>query len=125
MREQTILTNPVCVFAYCTRPSRHGDQDHIVEPHNGGDSSSRNFAPLCRFHHRLKTHTGWTYVRTGPTTFIWTSPHGRVYEWDTRQPTPGDIPTDRPRRHRRRGHTHVHDGLLLRPGPRRSTRTDP
>ena len=60
MREQTILTNPVCVFAYCTRPSRHGDQDHIVEPHNGGDSSSSNFAPLCRFHHRLKTHSGWT-----------------------------------------------------------------
>ena len=45
--------------------------------------TSRNLAPLCRGHHRYKTHAGWTVVRTGPTTFTWTSPHGYTYDWDT------------------------------------------
>jgi hypothetical protein len=38
-----------------------------------------NLAPLCRFHHRLKTHGGWTYERIAPRTFRWTSPLGHVY----------------------------------------------
>jgi hypothetical protein len=74
-REQAWLTHPTCVFPRCTRPSRGQDLDHIDEwPH--GATTSANLAPLCRGHHRLKTHSAWTYQRTGPRTFTWTSPHG-------------------------------------------------
>ena len=38
-----------------------------------------NIAPLCRGHHRLKTHGGWTYTKLDPTTYLWRSPHGHHY----------------------------------------------
>jgi hypothetical protein len=86
-REQAILTNPTCVFAHCTRPSRTADLDHLdnwsQDPETGGTTESINLAPLCRGHHRYKTHAGWTVVRTGPTTFTWTSPHGYTFGWDS------------------------------------------
>ena len=37
---------------------------------------SCNTAPVCRRHHRLKTHTPWTYTVIDPGTYLWTSPHG-------------------------------------------------
>jgi hypothetical protein len=79
LREQVYLTHPTCVFMACTRPSRGCDVDHILEPERGGPTCTCNLAPLCRTHHRHKTHGGWTYQRTGPRTFVWTSPHGHVY----------------------------------------------
>jgi hypothetical protein len=48
-----------------------------------GPTESWNLAPLCRYHHRLKTFTAWTYYRTGPTTFEWTSPMGYTYLVET------------------------------------------
>jgi hypothetical protein len=77
-KEQAWLTHPTCVFPHCTRPSRGKDTDHITE-YPRGRTTSWNLAPLCRRHHRLKTHTAWTYVRTGPRTFTWTSPMGHTY----------------------------------------------
>jgi hypothetical protein len=79
LREQVMLTHPTCVFMHCTRSSRSCDCDHIIEYDQGGPTCSCNLAPLCRHHHRYKTHGGWTYERTGPRTFRWTSPHGHVY----------------------------------------------
>ena len=35
------------------------DLDHVI-PHPAGPTSESNLAALCRYHHRLKTHTGWT-----------------------------------------------------------------
>jgi hypothetical protein len=78
MREQAVLTHPTCVFPHCTRPSRRCDLDHTVPSERGGTTDSWNLAPLCRFHHRVKTHGGWSYVRTAPRSFTWTSPHGLV-----------------------------------------------
>ena len=74
--EQAILLNPTCVFPRCSRPSSTCDLDHIV-PWPLGPTTSSNLAPLCRGHHRLKTHGGWGCVRVGPTEFLWTSPSGR------------------------------------------------
>jgi hypothetical protein len=34
---------------------------------------------LCRHHHRLKTHTPWTYRRLDTRLFVWTDPHGTHY----------------------------------------------
>jgi hypothetical protein len=79
LREQVMLTHPSCVFMHCTRPSRSCDCDHIIDYRSGGPTCSCNLAPLCRFHHRLKTHGGWTYERIAPRIFAWTSPLGHVY----------------------------------------------
>ncbi|GAA4366651.1 HNH endonuclease signature motif containing protein [Nocardioides caricicola] len=81
-QEQVTLTFPTCVFPSCSRPSRTTDTDHITA-YPTGRTETRNLAPLCRGHHRLKTHTAWTYHRIGPTTFVWTSPHGHTYLVDT------------------------------------------
>ena len=42
-------------------------------------SCSCNTAPLCRRHHRAKTHAGWTYTALERGTYVWTSPHGYQY----------------------------------------------
>ncbi len=78
-----------CVFPWCTRParSRSGgrgcDHDHVT-PYDPADPARGptcicNLAPLCRSHHRLKTHTGWRYRTLEPGTYLWTSPHGYRY----------------------------------------------
>ncbi|HEY0953058.1 HNH endonuclease signature motif containing protein, partial [Nocardioides sp.] len=76
--EQAVLTHPTCVFPGCSRPSRACDLDHTI-PWPLGPTATWNLAPLCRFHHRLKTTGGWTYQRQSPTSFEWTSPHHRTY----------------------------------------------
>ncbi len=91
IREQVALRDRTCVFPWCTRPARRCDIDHI-EPfdHHAaaegrpqpGPTQSSNLAALCRFHHRLKTFTTWTYRMTAPGTFEWTSPHGHHYRRD-------------------------------------------
>jgi hypothetical protein len=79
MREQVILTCPTCVFPGCGRTARRCDLDHITPWHQGGKTETLNLAPLCRLHHRMKTHGNWTYERPTLTTFVWTTPMGRVY----------------------------------------------
>ncbi len=77
--EQSILVNHACVFPWCTRSARACDSDHIRPHDTGGPTCSDNIAPLCRKHHRLKTHGGWTYTRIEAGTFLWNSPHGYTY----------------------------------------------
>jgi len=91
IREQVMLRDRTCVFPWCTRPARGCDVDHVVEyDHQAepegrsqpGPTSTRNLACLCRFHHRLKTHSAWRYRVTGPGAYEWTSPHGHHYRRD-------------------------------------------
>ncbi|CAM3753652.1 HNH endonuclease signature motif containing protein [Nocardioides zeicaulis] len=88
IREQVMLRDRTCVFPWCTRPARACDIDHITPyDHDAaaegrpqpGPTATSNLAPLCRSHHRLKTHTAWRYVHLGPGVFEWTSPHGHHY----------------------------------------------
>jgi hypothetical protein len=83
LREQTLLTHPTCVFPWCTRPSRglepgehDADCDHRVPYAVVQHSCSCNLAPLCRRHHRAKTHAGWTYTALERGSYLWRSPHG-------------------------------------------------
>ena len=75
-----------CAFPTCRMPAHRCDLDHIQPfnhhtPHSGGQTTPDNLQPLCRRHHRLKTHDpGWRVTRnphTGTTT--WTSPTGHTY----------------------------------------------
>ncbi|WP_426245346.1 HNH endonuclease signature motif containing protein [Nocardioides sp. LHG3406-4] len=89
LREQVILRDRTCVFPWCTRPARACDLDHIVPWEHGGPTSTANLTALCRRHHRLTTHTAWTYERTGPAAYTWTSPHGHTYVRDDTGTEPG------------------------------------
>ena len=74
--EQVALRDLTCVFPWCSRPARGCDTDHVVPFDGGGTTSTDNLAPLCRRHHRLKTHgRGWTYTVLDAGTYLWSSPH--------------------------------------------------
>jgi len=109
VREHLALRDITCVFPWCgttahptaLRHTRNGepvhrtDCDHIqpYQPDGPPDQTSTdNLAPLCRRHHRLKTHTGWRYrVHDRPGTYLWTSPHGLTFLRDhtgTRETNP-------------------------------------
>ncbi|MEE3125952.1 MAG: hypothetical protein VX494_01975 [Actinomycetota bacterium] len=86
------LKRTMCVFPHCTRTSARTDLDHIdeyVPPDQGGppgQTATDTLAPLCRRHHRAKTHPSpastssttiaWDYQQLTPTTWLWASPHG-------------------------------------------------
>ena len=76
LKEQVRLRYRECVFPDCHRPSRSCDLDHII-PWPFGPTATSNLAPLCRGHHRLKTHTRWRYEYVPGAGFVWTDPHGR------------------------------------------------
>lgn len=78
LRERVILRNPTCVFPHCARPSRGCDLDHLV-PWPLGPTTEANLAPLCRHHHRLKTHTHWRYESLAPGVFLWHDPHDQRF----------------------------------------------
>jgi hypothetical protein len=69
-----------CVHPHCNRPARECDCDHTVPYADGGPTCPCNLAPLCRHHHRLKTHAGWHYWPLGPPgLYLWRDPHGLLY----------------------------------------------
>jgi hypothetical protein len=83
------------VFPFCARPAHGCDVDHVIpydhdHDHDAdaegrpppGPTNTDNLAALCRFHHRLKTHSAWRYDMTAPGIFEWTSPHGHRYRRD-------------------------------------------
>ncbi len=80
------LRDPVCVFPGCTRDSRACDLDHIepyLPPDEGGPPGQThpvNLAPLCRRHHRVKTHARWCYRRLPDGGYRWITPTGRVID---------------------------------------------
>lgn len=94
VREHVLAVHPTCVFPYCTKTARACDLDHVepwrdpgaADPAGGldppGPTSTDNLAPLCRHHHRLKTHAGWRYRRAGPASYDWTDPHGQRFHRD-------------------------------------------
>ena len=96
LREQTILTHPTCVFPWCTRPARalepdehDADCDHRVPYAVVKHSCSCNAAPLCRRHHRAKTHGRLDLHRPRPRHLC------------VDQPAPVPVPARRPRHPRR------------------------
>ncbi|SDE59776.1 HNH endonuclease signature motif containing protein [Auraticoccus monumenti] len=93
LREHIALRDRTCVFPWCSRPAHprstrqrndgtptwSTDADHIEPYDTGGPTSTDNLAPLCRKHHRLKTHTPWRYRMLALGHYEWTSPHGLCF----------------------------------------------
>ena len=95
LAEQTNLRDHTCVFPWCTRPARTCDSDHVIAHAEGGTTCSCDLAPVCRRHHRLKTHSAWTYTVLEPGAYLWTTPHGYQYLRDHHGTL--DVTADRPR----------------------------
>ena len=96
LREQVVLRDKTCVFPRCTRSARRCDIDHVIpydptDPAAGGQTASDNLAPLCRRHHRLKTHGRWRYRMTSLGVFEWTSPHGYRFRRDRTGTSPPQL----------------------------------
>jgi hypothetical protein len=116
--ERIALRDHTCVFPWCTRPARalapdaHPcDCDHVIpyqpdDTHGSGGTDGRahqtcpcRLAPLCRRHHRLKTHSAWTYTILEPGSYLWSSPHGYHYLRDHHGTLDVSPDRARPRRH--------------------------
>jgi hypothetical protein len=92
------------VFPWCDKPGRNHDLDHIEDYDDTGppdQTSSSKLSRLCRFHHRVKTHSElWSYERLADGTYLWTGPHRRHWIVDSKGTTmvtvspetlPGDV----------------------------------
>lgn len=74
-----ITRDGTCRFPGCGMPAVRCDLDHEVAWEDGGGTDRDNLGPLCRRHHRLKTHTGWALRRNADGGVTWTSPAGGIY----------------------------------------------
>ncbi|MFC8667289.1 DUF222 domain-containing protein [Streptomyces sp. NPDC057199] len=81
-----VARDQYCAFPSCRMPASRCDLDHVrafdhARPERGGPTTPENLQPLCRRHHRLKTHhPGWRVgrdARTGDA--VWTAPTGHTY----------------------------------------------
>ena len=83
--EHLRLRQPMDVFPYAAGGSRRTDLDHTtpyLHPQRGGppgQTAVGNLGPLVRYHHRLKTHGQWNVRQPEPGTWVWRTPHGRIY----------------------------------------------
>ncbi|QSR27678.1 hypothetical protein CFH99_18810 [Nocardioides aromaticivorans] len=73
------LRDHTCRFPNCPQQAVRCDLDH-AQPHGeGGKTRPCNLVPLCRRHHRSKTHSQWRYLVIQPGHYLWTSPHGQHF----------------------------------------------
>jgi hypothetical protein len=85
LREQLLLRNPADVFPYAAAVSRRIDVDHTIpylDPDDGGPPGQTrigNLGPHTRYHHRIKTFSGWQVRQPEPGIWLWRSPHRRIY----------------------------------------------
>ena len=82
LAHQVAERDGTCIHPWCTRPARCCDNDHCVPYGEGGTTGTDNIAPLCRRHHRTKTHAGWTYRFLRPGAYLWRSPTGYWFHRD-------------------------------------------
>ena len=59
-RAAILVRDGGCAFPGCDRPPRWCDIHHIIPWLNGGHTDRDNGVALCRHHHRLIHHDGWT-----------------------------------------------------------------
>jgi 5-methylcytosine-specific restriction protein A len=69
-----------CVFPGCDRKPKWCDAHHLKPWEDDGPTDLDNGCLLCRRHHTLIHHRGWTLERAAGTgTFTATSPDGRPF----------------------------------------------
>jgi hypothetical protein len=87
LRDYVRLRYPTCTGPGCRQPAHRCDQDHLV-PFPAGPTSQENVRPLCRPHHRAKTHGGWRVVTTHDPKnadglgLVWITKHGYRFPYE-------------------------------------------
>lgn len=77
MRRLLAARDRHCRFPGCRAPVWRCDLDHTVDAARGGPTATTNLAHLCRGHHTLKHHGGWTVKQRSGGVMEWRSPTGR------------------------------------------------
>ncbi len=93
-KTRVALRDHTCRFPHCTRPATRCDIDHHQPHDQGGPTCPCNLVPLCRRHHRAKTHSAWRYETPMPATYVWTSPSGFRFRVDHRGTHPVHPPDE-------------------------------
>jgi 5-methylcytosine-specific restriction protein A len=71
LRRAVAVRDRGCAFPGCGREPGWCEVHHIVPWEHGGPTEIGNLVMLCRFHHRLVHHSGWTIrIRDGQPEFI-------------------------------------------------------
>lgn len=85
LREALHLRTPADVFPYAPNTGRTKQADHSTSyrpPEDGGppgQTSLDNLGGMTAYHHRVKTHAGWSLKQPFPGIYVWQSPHGSVF----------------------------------------------
>jgi hypothetical protein len=79
-----IARDRTCRFPGCRRSAALSDLDHAQSWEEGGTTSLDNLGALCRRHHQLKTHGGWSIESRSDGSCTWTSPLGKIYQTPAR-----------------------------------------
>jgi len=74
-----IARDRTCRFPGCRQPAHRGDLDHAQSWESGGETNVQNLGALCRRHHRMKTHGGWSVISNGDGSCDWKSPAGKEF----------------------------------------------
>jgi hypothetical protein len=69
----------VCRFPGCRRTGQSSDIDHAHSWETGGETNPANLGLLCRRHHRMKTHGGWSLESNPDGSCTWRSPKGKTF----------------------------------------------
>jgi hypothetical protein len=79
LKDFLIARDRTCRFPGCRRSALLSDLDHAESWESGGRTSAENIGALCRRHHRLKTHDGWTIESFADGSCTWRSPLGKEF----------------------------------------------
>ena len=69
----------ICRFPGCRRAGQSSDIDHAKSWETGGETNPSNLGLLCRRHHRMKTHGGWSLESNPDGSCLWKSPVGKQF----------------------------------------------
>ena len=77
-------------------PASRCEIDHTIAWEHGGHTSLGNAAPLCKGHHTVKHHGGWSVEQVPGSggALLWTSPAGRQYLVKPERAVPVFRPSD-------------------------------
>jgi len=79
LKDFLIARDRTCRFPGCRRSALLSDLDHAESWESGGSTSPDNIGALCRRHHRLKTHDGWSIESFADGSCKWKSPLGKEF----------------------------------------------
>ena len=79
LKDFLIARDRTCRFPGCRRSAALSDLDHAQSWDEGGSTSAENLGALCRRHHRLKTHDGWSVISNPDGSCTWISPLGKKF----------------------------------------------